>query len=129
MWSTRAFLYILAVGLVIDLLWLSVVANDFYTSALGSLYATNVNLVAALLVYLLISVGIVIFVLANPYVTSRGRAFSLGALFGFVLYGVYDLTNLAVIEGYPLIVVIVDMVWGSVLCGTLSFVGKIGWDK
>ena len=51
---------------------------------------------------------------------SFAYAVALGALFGLVTYAAYDLTNLATLEGFPLKVALVDLVWGAVLCATVS---------
>ena len=45
-----------------------------------------------------------------------------GALFGVVLYGVYDFTNLSVLEKWTVRMTLVDIAWGAVLCGTMSVV-------
>jgi uncharacterized membrane protein len=37
------------------------------------------------------------------------------ALFGILTYGTYDLTNLALIEGWPVLVTVVDIIWGMIL--------------
>jgi uncharacterized membrane protein len=36
-----------------------------------------------------------------------------GALLGFVVYGVYDFTNLATLRHYPVKLAIVDVAWGT----------------
>ncbi|MFT5020496.1 MAG: putative membrane protein, partial [Polaribacter sp.] len=46
-----------------------------------------------------------------------------GALFGFFCYATYDLTNLATLKGFPLKVVVVDMIWGTILTGLVSTAG------
>jgi uncharacterized membrane protein len=43
-----------------------------------------------------------------------------GALFGLCCYATYDLTNLATVQGWPLIVTIVDLIWGTVLSATIA---------
>lgn len=51
-------------------------------------------------------------------------ALGAGALFGLITYATYDLTNLATLKDWPLVVTLVDLVWGSVLSAstaTLSF--------
>lgn len=48
------------------------------------------------------------------------RAFAWGALFGLIAYATYDLTNLATIKDWPLLVTIIDLVWGTVLGGSVS---------
>jgi uncharacterized membrane protein len=52
---------------------------------------------------------------------SVRRAIALGAFFGLVSYATYDLTNLATIKDWPLIVTIVDLLWGAILSGILSY--------
>jgi uncharacterized membrane protein len=46
-----------------------------------------------------------------------------GALFGLLAYATYDLTNLATLQGWPWELAVVDMIWGTVLTGTVSVIG------
>ena len=76
---------------------------------------------AALLVYLLIPAGIVLFV--RPLLRANAnawQAFGWGAAFGLVLYGVYDLSNLAVLEKWTVRMTLADIAWGCVLSGMTS---------
>ncbi len=115
--------YIVAGALfaVIDGIWLSFVANKLYRSQLGSLLLDKPNLPAAVVFYLVFLVGLVVFVI-NPAMQSNDWkvALGLGALFGFVTYATYDLTNLATLKGYPLTITIVDLIWGTVLTASVS---------
>lgn len=106
---------------IIDGVWLSVIANKLYRSQLGSLLLDKPNLPAAVAFYLIFLFGLVVFVI-NPAVNSGDwkMALGLGALFGFVTYATYDLTNLATLKGYPLTITIVDMLWGTVLTASVS---------
>ena len=106
-----------------DLLWLGVVARGFYQAHMGHLMKPSVNWTAAVAFYLLFLVGLVVLVIL-PAVEreSFAQAVLLGALFGLVTYAAYDLTNLATLEGFPLQVALVDLVWGAVLCATVSAV-------
>lgn len=108
---------------VVDLLWLGVVARSFYQSQMGHLMRSQVNWTAAILFYLVFVTGIVVLVVW-PAVErqSLGQAVLLGALFGLVTYAAYDLTNLATLEGFPVTVAIVDLMWGMVVCSTVSSV-------
>jgi len=122
----------LPVFFAIDLLWLGLVAKNFYSQQIGFLMRTDVNWVAAVLFYLLFIVGMVIFVIM-PAVekSSWTQALLLGGLFGLIAYSTYDLTNLATIKNWPLTVTIVDLIWGSLLGAAVStityFIGsKIG---
>jgi len=107
--------FILAIlFLIFDLIWLGYVARDFYVEQLGDLMTDNVNMTAALAFYLLYMFGVLVFVVA-PCLVAGGwtRALLMGALFGLVAYGTYDLTNLAVMKGFPATVAYVDMAWGT----------------
>jgi uncharacterized membrane protein len=119
---------VLPIFLVIDLVWLGVLMKGFYGQELGELArregaALAPRWGAAILVYLLIPGGIVLFVW--PLLSegsSLATAFGWGAVFGLVLYGVYDLTNLAVLEKWTLRMTMVDIAWGCVLCGATAVV-------
>ncbi len=115
--------YIVAGALfaIIDGIWLSFVANKLYRSQLGPLLLDKPNLPAAIVFYLVFLVGLVVFVI-NPAMQSNDWkvALGLGALFGFVTYATYDLTNLATLKGYPLTITIVDLIWGTVLTASVS---------
>lgn len=104
--------------LIIDGLWLGIVAKSFYTSQLKGLMADQVAWWAAVLFYLLYAAGIVFFVLQPA--ETLGRAFLYGAFLGLVAYGTYDLTNQAVIKNWPVIITVTDIVWGAVLTGAVS---------
>jgi uncharacterized membrane protein len=45
------------------------------------------------------------------------------ALFGFVTYATYDLTNLATVKNWPVLITVMDMAWGTVLSVVVSYVG------
>lgn len=116
------YLYFLTVPVffAIDLVWLGLVAKNFYQDQIGFLLGP-VNWVAALIFYLLFIVGILVFaVLPALDAGSLSKAIILGTFFGFVAYATYDLTNLATVKDWPLMVVFVDMAWGAVLSGSVA---------
>ena len=107
----------------IDLVWLGLVARTFYSRYLGFLMASKTNWPAALIFYLLFIVGILVFVVVpgleeNSLKTTILRA----ALFGLITYATYDLTNLATIKDWPVLITVVDMAWGTVLSVAVSFI-------
>ncbi len=112
------------VFLVIDLLWLGVIAKDLYRKYLGSFLAENVNWIAAIIFYLLYIVGISIFAI-YPSVSKDSvlQAIFLGALFGFFAYATYDLTNLATLKDWPITIVFIDIIWGAILTASVSVSG------
>jgi uncharacterized membrane protein len=119
----RLYAIALPVFFAIDMFWLGVVSKNFYRDQIGSLLKTDVNWVAAIVFYLLFIVGLVVFVI-TPAVekSSWVHAVMFGALFGLVCYATYDLTNLAVAKDWPLLITIVDMIWGAVLAASVSTV-------
>jgi uncharacterized membrane protein len=116
-----AYLGTLVPFLVIDLLWIGVVALNFYRTQLGSLMLEQPKMGVALLFYALYCVGIVMFaVLPALRDGSWTQALLLGAAFGFFCYATYDLTNLATLRNWPVTMTFVDLAWGTVLTGTVA---------
>lgn len=112
----KLYLITLLAFLVIDLAWLGLVARSFYRQHLGFLLAPSANWVAALIFYLLFIVGLLVFVvLPGLQKGSLPHTLLRAALFGLITYATYDLTNLATIQGWPVIVTLVDIAWGVVL--------------
>jgi uncharacterized membrane protein len=101
---------------VIDLIWLGIIAKNLYQRQIGHLMADQVNWFAAILFYLLFIGGLVFFVLM-PAVDagSLGKAILYGALFGFITYATYDLTNLATLKNWPWQITVIDLSWGTFL--------------
>jgi uncharacterized membrane protein len=115
-------LYLTALPLFIamDLLWLGVVAKNFYNKQLGFLIGP-VNWVSAILFYLLFITGLVVFVIMPAFQKgSWTHALLFGVLFGLVTYGTYDLTNLATLKNWPVLVTVVDLLWGAFLGAFVS---------
>lgn len=127
-WKQSLLLYIitLAIFFLVDMVWLGVVAKGFYRRYLGALLSPRVNWPAALLFYLLFIVGLVVFVV-RPAISAGEplRALLGGALFGLICYATYDLTNLATLKDWPLVVTIVDLAWGTALGGSVSLLGAL----
>lgn len=111
---------------LLDMVWLGWLARDFYFEQLGSMARREgdkfaPNWISGLLVYGLIPSGLLLFVLPRVRtLRSFGKIWGWGALFGIILYGVYDLTNHAVLADWPWQIVVADLLWGAFLCGTVS---------
>lgn len=105
----------------IDMLWLGLVARKFYAQQLGFLMKDPISWTPAILFYLLFVGGLVIFVIA-PAIEKKSilYALSYGALFGLITYATYDLTNLATLKQWPLLVTVVDLIWGTILAASVS---------
>lgn len=112
----------LLVFFAVDMVWLGLVARTFYGKYLGYIMASSVNWPAALLFYLLFVVGILVFVVLPGLKSGSTRdTLMRAALFGLITYATYDLTNLATIKDWPLVLSVVDMLWGTALSLIVSY--------
>ncbi|MFA7702713.1 MAG: DUF2177 family protein, partial [Patescibacteria group bacterium] len=73
--------------------------------------------------YLIFIVGLVLFVI-TPAIDKNSwqHALLLGALFGLTTYATYDLTNLATLKDWPMIITFVDLLWGMTLAASVSVI-------
>jgi uncharacterized membrane protein len=108
------------------MLWLGVVAKNFYRNQIGFLMKTNINWAAAIIFYLLFIAGLVYFVLM-PAMEKRSLSLLLTAatFFGLLTYSTYDLTNLATLKDWPLLVTIIDIIWGMFLSVSVSLISYL----
>jgi uncharacterized membrane protein len=122
----KTFFAILVPMIIIDGVWLTFISKSFYASRIGHLFAPNVTWWAIILFYVMYATALAYFIVipalggALPWYTIFIRA----ALFGLVAYGTYDLTNQATLNNWPIIITIIDMLWGGVVTGVS---GIIAW--
>jgi len=109
--SIAAYATAVASLLVLDGLWLGVIARAFYKARIGDLLLDRPHFAIAALFYFGHPAGIVVF--AIPQATSWTTALLYGALFGFFVYAAYDLTNLATLRGWSTSVAVIDLAWGT----------------
>lgn len=114
----------LLVFFAVDMVWLGLISRAFYKKHLGFLMAPDINWYAALIFYFLFILGILVFVVL-PGIKENALPLMLvkAAFFGLVTYATYDLTNLATVKDWPLVITIVDLIWGMVLTTTVSLAG------
>jgi uncharacterized membrane protein len=117
----KMYLIAFIIFLAIDAVWLGLVAPKFYKAQIGHLMSEKPNLIAALVFYLIFIVGLVYFVIM-PGVDAQsiGKILLGGFLFGFITYATYDLTNLATLKDWPILVTVIDLAWGSFLSTAIS---------
>lgn len=117
-------LYVVALCLfiVMDFLWLGLIAKDMYRHELGFLLAKQFKMIPALLFYFLYIAGLVFFCI-NPALNKHSSLLALayGAFFGLIAYATYDLTNLATLNNWPTKVVIIDLCWGVAITSGVCF--------
>lgn len=109
----------LAAFLIVDLVWLGVVAKPLYSEHMGTLLRDDPRWGVALVFYALYVAGMLFFavapVLRGADDGSVWRAMAMGAGFGLVTYATYDLTSLSVIRGFGTAIAVIDIAWGTVL--------------
>jgi len=129
--AIKLYLLVLVIFLAIDLTWLGIIMTKFYKAELGLLARRSGEAMApvwwaAFLVYVLIPLGVVLFVL--PRVSPEwptASALGWGFLYGIILYGVYDLTNYSLIDRWPWRMTLVDISWGGFVCAITSYIAVV----
>jgi uncharacterized membrane protein len=113
--------------IAIDAAWLLLVANAFFKSHLGPILRAEPDLIAAAIFYLIYAVGLTILVVA-PALRARSAQAAVwrGAVLGLTAYATFDLTNLAILEGWTLAVTLVDIAWGTAVSALASLAGYLG---
>ncbi len=120
-WGVTALVF-----LVIDAIWLGMVATSFYARSLGDLMLDQPKLGIAALFYIGYTFAIVLLASAPAAKTgSLTQALLYGAVFGLAAYGTYDITNMATLKNWPVTMSLVDMVWGTLLTATASAAGYV----
>lgn len=126
----KLYLITLPIFFIIDMIWLGLVAKNFYAQQIGQLMKSEINWPAAMIFYLLFIVGLVIFVVMPALkAESWQMAIFYGALFGLISYATYDLTNLATLKDWPILITVVDLIWGSVLAASVSTISYLVANK
>ena len=93
-------------------------STDFYQRMLGPLMKPNIQIIPSIFVWLLLVIGISIFV--NRFSVSYKESFFYGAVFGLIVYGVYNLTNYATLVNWPIQLVLRDTIWGVLVMGSMA---------
>ena len=121
--TLKAFVAVCLTMTVIDLIWLGIVAQDLYGDLLGPLLTEDTVVIAAALFYLQYVLVLVFWaVLPTPDVKTAAKR---GLGVGWVGYATYELTNWAVIEGWPAALVPIDIAWGLVLTTAVAAAGRL----
>jgi uncharacterized membrane protein len=114
------YLVTLAVLMVLDFLFLGVLAKRFFVAEVGDMLA-EVKAVPAVLFYLLYVVGVLIFV--SHSARSPQSTLLYGALFGLFCYATFDLTSLALLKHWSWAVAAVDISWGALVTAISATAG------
>ena len=111
-----------AVFLLVDGTWLALVAQPMFMKEVGPLLRSEPNLFAALAFYLLYPAGLTaLAVLPSDDIKSAGLR---GAILGLTAYATFDLTNLAVLNGWTVKIAVFDIAWGTFVSGLAAAIGN-----
>ncbi|MBC7512621.1 DUF2177 family protein [Candidatus Saccharibacteria bacterium] len=106
---------------ILDFVWLGFVAKKLYYGEMGKILLEKPNMGPAILFYIIYVIGVVVFVISPALEKGSWlHALGYGALFGFVAYATYDLTNLATLKGFSSKIVVIDLLWGAGLTAVVS---------
>lgn len=121
---------VFTIMLVIDLLWLRVIAKPLYQKGIGHLMADSPKVFAAAVFYIIFPIGLMFFAVA-PFGAEPDvkRVLISAAVFGFFAYATYDLTNLAIMKNWPLSLSLIDVAWGTFASAVSAGAGKFVFDK
>jgi uncharacterized membrane protein len=120
----KAYFGTLIAFVALDAVWLFLVAGTFFKGQLGPLLRAEPDLVAASVFYAVYAAGLVVLVVAPALqVRSAMTAAWRGAVLGLTAYATFDLTNLAIIEGWTIAVAVVDIAWGIIGSMVAALVG------
>jgi uncharacterized membrane protein len=114
--------------MLLDGMWLGLLMKNFYRDQLWPIVrladgGIAPNWPAAFVVYILLGTGIALFVIPRAPTVSLAAAY--GALFGLVVYGVYDFTNYSTLRQWPFALTIADVAWGAVASAAASVAVRI----
>jgi uncharacterized membrane protein len=111
------FFAVLVFIIAMDFIFLNFIMKGFYDKQLSS-FPRTLRLWSGLIAWSLIALGAVVLVV--PRAQALPSAVLYGAMFGLVLYGVYDFSNYAILKNYTLAMTLVDWAWGTFLCTLTS---------
>jgi uncharacterized membrane protein len=122
----KTYAAVLAAILALDAVWLGLVARQFYADRLGHLTASSPNWAAAAAFYPIYALGVLALVVWPAIRTgSLFAALWRGAVFGFMAYATYNLTNLATLRDWPPEVSAVDIAWGTFVTTVAGLAGYV----
>ncbi len=117
------------VMIVLDLIWLGVIAKPMYQQGIGHLLSERPNVAVAIAFYALYAAGVVWFgVSPQSGGSTWGTTLGMAALFGFFAYATYDLTNLATLRDWPWRLSLIDIAWGTFVSAAAAAGGKLALD-
>lgn len=111
------YISIFILSIIFDYIWLGVITKKYVSSLLGDLLIEKTRYDALFFIYIILSSAILFVV---RHANSTKEALLYGAGLGFVIYSIYEFTNLAIIKNWPVKLVPIDIIWGTFMFGVIS---------
>jgi uncharacterized membrane protein len=121
---SAVFLATIVVMVLLDIAWFKLAMSSIFGSELGDIVLESPRMAAAAAFYLVYSIGIMWFVIFPTQSFTPERTFFLGALFGLIAYGTYDLTNMATLKPWTWKLAGIDMLWGAFATAISAVAGR-----
>lgn len=123
--SVKFFILAFLIFIITDIMWFGLIAKNLYFQHYEPLLRVadgKVKIIwwAALIIYLLFALSVVTLIVPLAQGSLSGAAFY-GAILGFVIYGIYNFTCIALFKDYPIGMAFLDWTWGTILCSWGSF--------
>ena len=106
---------------VLDGFYLNLI-KGYFNKQIKSIQGSDikVNIIAVGITYIFLIFGL------NYFIIQRNRSVTDAALFGLIIYGVYEFTNMSLFTNWYLLTAIIDTTWGAILFGlTTAIVYKL----
>ena len=114
----KTFFIALAFFCIIDVFWIYFVATPMYKQEVAVLMELKVA--PAIMFYIIFLLGLIFFVINPNLSNTLLNVFMIGAFYGLVTYGTYDLTVYATMNIFSLKLVVADILWGMILSGSVA---------
>ena len=114
----KTFFIALVFFCIIDVFWIYFFATPMYKQEVASLM--QLKILPAILFYIIFLLGLIFFVINPNHGNTLVNVFMVGAFYGLVTYGTYDLTVYSTMNIFSLKLVVADILWGMLLSGLVA---------
>ena len=126
--NTRILLIIIFV-FIVDLIWVGKITRTKWDINIENIQGIPLkpNTTFAILSYICLIGGLIYFVQNESQINKNNyiqKSLINGAIFGLVVYGVYDLTNLSLFKNWNINLAITDIIWGMLLCSIIPLIAN-----
>ena len=122
--NIMTYLTLLLSLLILDGIWLGLIAKDGYQQAMGHIMREPVIIWPWIVFYLLYPLAMLILAI-KVQLSTQSKFYFLwrGFVLGAAAYGTYNLSNYALVVNWPLSITIKDWLWGAVLTSSCTMMG------